>query len=73
MIIRVVPTRKDVIKEVKGVSEGVFNQLENENIILMPSNAALHKYGHLRKRILQTLQKMFSDQKQKRNIKIIRR
>lgn len=40
-LLGVVPTRKDVIKEVKGVSEGVFNQLENENIILMPSNAAV--------------------------------
>lgn len=40
-LLGVVPTRKDVIKEVRGVSEGVFNQLENENIILMPSNAAV--------------------------------
>lgn len=37
----IVPTRKDVIKEIKGVSEGVFNQLENKNIVLMPSNAAV--------------------------------
>lgn len=40
-LLGVVPVRKDIIKEIKGVSEGVFTQLEHKNIVLMPSNAAV--------------------------------
>lgn len=37
----VVPTREDVVKEIGGVTDAVYENLENDNIVLMPSNAAV--------------------------------
>ncbi|CYU86890.1 sugar ABC transporter substrate-binding protein [Streptococcus suis] len=37
----IVPTRSDVIKEIGGISEAVYGELENNNIVLMPSNSAV--------------------------------
>ena len=37
----IVPTREDVVKEIGGVTEAVYENLENDNIVLMPSNAAV--------------------------------
>lgn len=37
----IVPTRDDVVKEIGGVTEAVYQNLENDNIVLMPSNSAV--------------------------------
>lgn len=37
----IVPTREDVVKEIGGVTEAVYENLENDNIVLMPSNSAV--------------------------------
>ena len=37
----IVPTREDVVKEIGGVTDAVYENLENDNIVLMPSNAAV--------------------------------
>ncbi|WP_317336026.1 extracellular solute-binding protein, partial [Streptococcus orisratti] len=37
----IVPTREDVVKEIGGVTDAVYENLENDIIVLMPSNAAV--------------------------------
>ncbi len=56
----IVPTRSDVIKEIGGISEAVYGELENNNIVLMPSNSAVSQIWTPTQTFLLILLKMFS-------------